>query len=308
MLTNDGATRRRTMRDFVGYGGAAPSVEWPDRARLALSFVVNVEEGAEPSPADGDARAESRAEMPHGARDGVRDLAIESQYEYGSRAGLWRILEVLSDKGVRATFAACGRALERNPTGAAAIVASGHEVCSHGYEWREPSTMTRDEERRAIRRAVEAIETTTGRRPVGWYSRWGPSVHTRELLVEEGGFLYDSDAYNDDLPYEVAVSGRPFVVLPYAMDTNDMKFWLGGFALASQFAEYLRDTFDVLYAEGAHRPRMMSVGIHARILGRPGRIRALTRFLEHVSSHEGVWIARRDEIARHWLARRASAR
>lgn len=292
------------MRDFVGYGGVPPQVKWPDRARLALSIVVNFEEGAEPGPADGDPRAESRAEMPHQARDGVRDLAIESQYEYGSRAGVWRILDVLADHGAPATFFACGRALERNPSAAAAIAAAGHEICAHGYEWREPSTMSRDEERSAIRRAVEAIEMTTGSRPVGWYSRWGPSIHTRELLVEEGGFLYDSDAYNDDLPYEVEVSGHPFLVLPYAMDANDMKFWLGGFTTAGDFAEYLRDTFDVLYAEGARRPRMMSVGVHARILGRPGRIGALTRFLEHVAGHRGVWIARRDEIARHWLAQR----
>lgn len=295
------------MRDFVGYGGAPPSVAWPDGARVALSIVVNIEEGAEPSPADGDPRAESRAEMPHLAGDGVRDLAIESQYEYGSRAGVWRILEALADHGVRATFAACGRALERNPPAAAAIAAAGHEVCSHGYEWREPSTMTREEERRAIRRAVESIETTTGSRPVGWYSRWGPSVHTRKLLVEEGGFLYDSDAYNDDLPYEVDVAGRRFLVLPYSMDTNDMKFWLGGFSTAADFSEYLRETFDVLHREGARWPRMMSVGIHARILGRPGRIGALTTFLEHVARHEAVWIARRDEIARHWLAQRGGA-
>lgn len=295
------------MRDFVGYAGAPPHVRWPGGARLALSIAVNVEEGAEPSPLDGDPRAESRAEMPHQSRDGVRDLAIESQYEYGSRAGLWRILDALAEQHASATFFACGRALERNPAGAAAIAGAGHEVCSHGYEWREPFTMSRDEERRSISRAVKAIKATTGSRPVGWYSRWGPSVHTRELLVEEGGFLYDSDAYNDDLPYEVDVAGRPFLVMPYSMDTNDMKFWLGGFSTASQFAEYLADTFDVLYREGLRHPRLMSVGIHARILGRPGRIGALTTFLEHVARHEGVWVARRDEIARHWLTATASA-
>ncbi len=290
------------MRDFVGYGQGAPAIAWPDRARLALSLVVNVEEGAEPSPADGDPRPESRAEMPHQGREGMRDLAIESQYEYGSRAGIWRILETLEERDVRATFFACGRALERNPAAAAAIAAAGHEICSHGYEWREPSTMTRDEERIAIGRAVRAIEKTTGERPVGWYSRWGPSVQTRELLVEEGGFIYDSDAYNDDLPYEVEVAGRPFLVVPYSMDTNDMKFWVGGFSTAADFAAYLTDTFEVLYREGTTRPRMMSVGIHARILGRPGRIAALTRFLDHVARFEDVWIARRDEIARHWVA------
>lgn len=290
------------MRDFVGYAGDPPPVRWPRDARLALSIVVNVEEGAEPSPLDGDPRAESRAEMPHTARDGVRDLAIESQYEYGSRAGLWRILEALTQTRTPATFFACGRSLERNPAGAEAIAKAGHEVCSHGYEWREPSTMTREEERLSIARAVRAITATTGRRPVGWYSRWGPSIHTRELLVEEGGFLYDSDAYNDDVPYQVEVAGLPFLVIPYSMDTNDMKFWLGGFSTAGQFAEYLGDTFDVLYREGLHQPRIMSLGIHARIIGRPGRIGALTRFLEHVRAHDGVWVARRDEIARHWLA------
>lgn len=290
------------VRDFVGYAGRPPAVSWPDGARLAVSIVVNVEEGAEPSPLDGDPYAEARAEMPHQAREGVRDLAIESQYEYGSRAGIWRILETLGEYRAPSTFFACGRALERNPAAAAAIVAGGHEVCSHGYEWREPSTITRDEERRAIRRAVEAIEVTTGTRPVGWYSRWGPSVHTRALLVEEGGFLYDSDASNDDLPYRVDVAGHPFLVLPYGMDTNDMKFWLGGFTTANSFADYLRDSFDVLYREGERQPRMMSVGVHARILGRPGRIPALRAFLDHVREHEGVWIARRDQIARYWLA------
>lgn len=287
-------------RDFVGYAGRSPGVTWPGGARVALSLVVNVEEGAEPSPDDGDPRAESRAEMPHQPRDGVRDLAIESQYEYGSRAGIWRILETLSEYGAAATFFACGRALERNPAGAAAMAAGGHEICSHGYEWREPSTMTRDEERQSIERAVAAIRTTTGSRPVGWYCRWGPSVNTRELLVEEGGFQYDSDAYNDDLPYWTEVCGKPFLVLPYSMDTNDMKFWLGGFTTAESFAEYLRDSFDVLYREGERQPRMMSIGIHARILGRPGRIPALRRFLDYARQHEGVWIARRDEIARHW--------
>ena len=290
------------VRDFVGYADEPPAVSWPGDARLALSLVVNVEEGAEPSPADGDPRAEARAEMPHAPREGMRDLAIESQYEYGSRAGVWRILETLREYATPATFFACGRALERNPSSATAMAAGGHEICSHGYEWREPSTMTRDEERESIRRAVEAIRLTAGARPVGWYCRWGPSINTRELLVEEGGFLYDSDAYNDDLPYWADVAGTPFLVLPYAMDTNDMKFWLGGFTTAETFAEYLRDSFDVLYREGARQPRMMSVGIHSRILGRPGRIAALRRFLEHVQRHDGVWIARRDEIAQHWAA------
>lgn len=295
-------------RDFVGYAGKPPAVTWPGGARLALSVVVNFEEGAEPSPADGDPRAESRGEMPHQAREGMRDLAIESQYEYGSRAGIWRILETLREYGAPATFFACGRALERNPATAAAIVADGHEICSHGYEWREPSTMTREEERQSIERAVKAIRATTGARPVGWYCRWGPSINTRELLVEEGGFSYDSDAYNDDLPYWADVAGRPFLVLPYAMDANDMKFWLGGFTTAESFAEYLRDSFDVLYREGERKPRMMSLGIHARILGRPGRIAALRRFLEYVQQHEGVWIARRDEIARHWAAQSPAGR
>lgn len=289
------------MRDFVGYGNQPPAVAWPADARLAVSIVVNFEEGAEPSPADGDPRAESRAEMPHQVRDGVRDLAIESQYEYGSRAGIWRILDTLTEYEVPATFFACGRSLERSPAAAGAIAAGGHEVCSHGYEWREPSTMTRAEEQASIRRAVEAIERTTGARPVGWYSRWGASVHTRKLLVEEGGFMYDSDAYNDDLPYRVTVDGRPFLVVPYGMDTNDMKFWLGGFATAASFADYLRDSFDALYREGARQPRMMSVGLHARISGRAGRISALRMFLDHVRAHDDVWLARRDQIAHHWL-------
>lgn len=294
-------------RDFTGYAGRPPAVRWPDGSGLALSIVVNYEEGAEPGPFDGDPTPEARAEFPHTPIEGRRDLAIESQYEYGSRVGIWRILEALEEFGVRATVFACGRALERNPAVGRAIVGGGHEPCSHGYKWREPNLMDREEEARAIDLAIAAFRATTGERPVGWYSRWGPSVYTRELLVDEGGFLYDSDAYNDDVPYVLTIKGRPHVVVPYSMDANDMKFWVGAFTTSREFSRYLVDSYLTLERESRTRPRMMSVGVHARIAGRPGRIDGLRRFLEMVTKREGqVWIARRDDIARHWLAATAA--
>jgi len=240
----------------------------------------------------------------HGLNQGVkgRDLAAETMFEYGSRVGFWRLIRLFQERHLPLTVFGCALAIERNPLAAEAIRKAGFDVCSHGWRWIKHFELSRVTERQHIRKAIASFEKTVGERPLGWYCRYGPSVNTRELIVEEGGFLYDSDAYNDDLPYWADVAGRPFLVLPYAMDANDMKFWLGGFTTAESFAEYLRDSFDVLYREGQRQPRMMSVGIHARILGRPGRILALRRFLEYAQQHEGVWIARRDEIARHWAA------
>jgi peptidoglycan/xylan/chitin deacetylase (PgdA/CDA1 family)/mannose-6-phosphate isomerase-like protein (cupin superfamily) len=232
----------------------------------------------------------------------IRNLAMESMHEFGSRVGVWRILDSLRRHDVPSTFFACGVALEQAPEVARAAVEAGHEICSHGYRWEEVFRLSRDEEREHIRLAIQSIERTCGARPIGWYCRYGPSIHTRELLVEEGGFLYDSDAYNDEVPYFVDVNGQRHLVIPYTPDVNDIQFWLAEpLATAAQFAQYLRDTLDVLYREGARHPRMMSVGLHCRMIGRPGRIRALEDFIEYAKGLPEVWFATRAEIARWWL-------
>ncbi len=289
-------------RDFIGYGKHPPKVEWPDGARVALSLVVNYEEGSEYSFAFGDTKQEAYKEYPKQLPEGVRDLGNESSYEYGTRAGFWRIMRIFEKYEAPATFYCCAMALEQHPEAAKAIPAGGHEVCSHGYRWEEPYTMGEAEEREQIAKAVESLQRTTGHRPLGWYSRYSPSVHTRRLLAAEGGFVYDSDSYADDLPYYVDVEGKPFLVLPYSLEVNDVKFWTtGAYANAGQFFDYMKDSLDVLYEEGAAAPKMMSVGLHLRITGRPGRARALERFLEYARGLDKVWIARRMDIAQWWL-------
>jgi peptidoglycan/xylan/chitin deacetylase (PgdA/CDA1 family) len=223
-------------------------------------------------------------------------------YEYGSRAGFWRLLRIFAERGLPISVFAVGMALERHPEAARAIVDGGHEVVSHGYRWIDYQFVDEAVEREHMRMAVESITRVTGIRPLGWYTgRLGPN--TRRLVVEDGGFLYDADAYNDDLPYWEMVAGRPHLVVPYTLDNNDMKFAsAAGFATGGDWLAYVRDAFDVLYAEGARHPRMMSVGLHARLMGRPGRAAALSRFLDHVQQHADVWICRRIDIARHWIA------
>ena len=287
-------------RDFRGYGAAPPDPAWPGEARLAVSFVVNVEEGAEFAVGAGDERNEAVYEIEEEVV-GHPDPCMESHFEYGTRAGYWRIVELFRRFGVAATFSACGRALENSPWLGADAVARGHEVAAHGYRWERHAGMEEEHERDVIRRTVQAIEAATGTPPRGWHTRSAPSVNTRRLLVETGGFLYDSDAYNDDLPYLVRVGDRPHVVLPYAFDTNDMRFTRnGGFFHADDFARYCIDAFDWLRREGDKAPKMMSVGLHLRIIGRPGRISGLERLLQHITEHDGVWIARRVDLARHW--------
>lgn len=289
-------------RDFIGYGENPHKVEWPGKARIAVSMVVNYEEGSEYSFAFGDPVQESYKEYPKAMPDGVRDLTNESVYEYGTRAGFWRIMRILKKYNVPATIHACALAFERNPEAVRALMAAGHEVCSHGYRWEDPFRMTREQERESIKKAIRSFEKTTGGRPLGWYSRYGPSIHTRELLIEEGGFIYDSESVADDIPYYVNVKERPWLVLPYSVDLNDMKFWTtGAFSHAEDFFQYLRDTFDVLYDEGAEFPKMMSIGLHLRICGRPGRARAIEKFLQYARSHDQVWFTRRLDIARWWL-------
>jgi allantoinase len=295
-------------RDLAGYGRTPPDAKWPGAARVALQFVLNYEEGAENCVLHGDAGSEQfLSEMFNPPRYADRHLSMESIYEYGSRAGVWRILREFEKRGLPLTVFGVGMALERYPELARAFVDLGHEVASHGWRWIHYQETDEATERKHLRLAIEAIERTTGIRPLGWYTG-RDSPNTRRLVLDEGGFEYDSDYYGDDLPFWMTVrksdgSVAPHLVVPYTLDANDMRFSLPqGFAQADDFFTYLRDTFDTLYAEGADAPKMMSVGMHCRLLGRPGRIVALQRFLDHVAKHDRVWVCRRIDIARHWKA------
>lgn len=301
-------TREVTVypRDLIGYGANPPQADWPGGARLAVQIVMNYEEGSEYSIPDGDDSSELYLTEVPGATVGrhKRDLIVESVYEYGSRAGFWRLMRLFRERKIPVTVFGAALALERNPEAARAIAAAGHEVCSHGWRWIGFQDMEIDEERRQMKMAIASIEKTIGQRPLGWYCRYAPSENTRRLVVEEGGFLYDSDAYNDDLPYWVRVDGKAHLVIPYTLDVNDMKFSVPpGFTSPSGYFEYLKDAFDVLYAEGKKHPKMMSVGLHTRLAGRPGRAAALERFLDYICEQKKVWITRRIDIARHWIAR-----
>jgi peptidoglycan/xylan/chitin deacetylase (PgdA/CDA1 family) len=292
-----------TARDFRGYGGRPPDPAWPEGARVAVSVVVNVEEGAELSLTSGDERNESVYEVADEVT-GAPDACMETHFEYGTRAGYWRIMEALERFGVAATLSACGRALEVSPWLAVDAVSRGHEIAAHGYRWERHAHMTEGEERAVIARAQGAITVAAGVRPLGWHTRSTPSPHTRRLLVESG-FLYDSDAYSDDLPFFVDAGGRAHLVIPYSFDTNDMHFHQGRqrFVTAGDFTEYVNDAFDTLWREGASAPKLLSIGLHLRMIGRPGRIAGLTRVLEHIRDKGATWFARRDRIARHWIAR-----
>jgi len=291
-------------RDMIGYGANPPHANWPGGARLALQIVLNYEEGAENAVLHGDKASETFLSDIIGARPfvGERHMSMESLYEYGSRAGVWRLLRLFEERRIPITVFAVAMALERNPDAARAMAAQGHEVASHGWRWIDYQTVDEATERDHMRRAVEVIERLTGTRPLGWYTgRTGP--RTQRLVVEHGGFLYDADSYADDLPYWVEVAGQDHLVVPYTLDVNDMRFATAqGFNSGDQFFAYLRDAFDTLYAEGERAPKMMSVGLHCRLAGRPGRIAALRRFLDHVQAHDKVWICRRVDIARHWRA------
>lgn len=286
-------------RDFEGYGRQLPTLRWPNGGGLALSFVLNFEEGAEFSVADGDARNEAVYEVID-PRSGW-DPCIDSHFEYATRTAWWRIADTFDRFAAPLTLSACGRAVERSPWLARDAVERGHEVSAHGWRWESHAGMPRDTELAAIRAASAAIERATGRRPVGWHTRSACTPHTRELLVAEG-YLYDSDAYNDDTPYFVPVQGRRHLVLPYAFDTNDMQFQhTQRFDTAASFAEYVCDAIDWLTREGETASRMLSVGLHLRMIGRPARMKALERILAHARD-ACAWVATREQIARHWLA------
>ncbi len=295
-MTQDG------VRDLVGYGPDAPAVTWPGGARLAVNLVINYEEGAEYAFEHGDGRSDlglldiAQARLPAG----VRDLAAESLFEYGSRVGVWRLFRLCESRGVPATVFAAALALERNPAVAAAIARNGWDVAAHGWRWIAHTDLDEATERAHIARAYASIDRLTGRPPEGWYCRYAPSANTRRLVVEHGGFTYDSDAYNDELPYWVRVEGRAHLVVPYSLTTNDAKLVGGPLVTGRQFGDVLIDTADELLAE--ERPRMMSVGLHARIAGHPGRLAGLRRFLDHIQGRPDVWLCRRSDLASHWRA------
>jgi allantoinase len=289
-------------RDLVGYGARPPKANWPGGARIAVQFVMNYEEGGENCVLHGDAASESFLSDMIGtpALKGQRHMSMESLYEYGSRVGVWRLLDLFKRKDIPLTVFAVAMAMERNPAVVEAALEAGHELCSHGYRWINYQDIPEDVEREHLMAAIDIHRRMIGDRPLGWYTG-RTSPNTRRLVAEEGGFLYDADDYNDDLPFWTHVEGREHLVVPYTLECNDMRFAAPqGFNAGDQFFNYLRDAFDVMYREGAETPRMMSIGLHCRIVGRPGRIASLERFIDHARSHEDVWFCRRVDIARHW--------
>ncbi len=297
----------RYPRDLRGYGRDVPQAHWPGQARVALNFVLNYEEGGENSVLHGDAGSEQfLSEMFNPPAFPMRHLSVESNYEYGSRAGVWRILREFEQRKLPLTVFAISMALQRHQELTDAFMELGHEIACHGWRWINYQQVNEMVEREHVRIGTEILQSLTrGLWPHGWYTgRDSPA--TRRLVVEHGGYQYDSDYYGEDLPFWLGVKTAdmgtvPHLVVPYSMDTNDMRFSLPqGFSQGDDFFQYLRDSFDVLYAEGAHAPKMMSIGMHCRLLGHPGRLRGLQRFLDHVEQHDRVWIARRTDIARHW--------
>lgn len=289
-------------RDLVGYGAAPPGANWPGHARIAVQFVLNYEEGGEMNVLHGDKQSEIFLSEIVGALPfvGARHMSMESIYEYGSRVGVWRLLDLFRSRNVPLTLFAVAMALERLPKVAEVALKDGHEICSHGLRWINYHGMPIAEEREHMQRAIEIQQRITGTRPLGWYTG-RTSENTRALVAEEGGFLYDADDYSDDLPFWSKMVDTPHLIVPYTLDTNDMRFATPqGFNSGDQFFTYLKDAFDALYAEGETTPRMLSIGLHCRLIGRPARIQALARFIDYLQTHDKVWLARRVDIARHW--------
>ena len=289
-------------RDMIGYGPTPPHAAWPDDARVAVQFVLNYEEGGENSILHGDPASEMFLSEIIGAVpfEGARHMSMESIYEYGSRAGVWRLLDLFRDRDVPLTLFAVAMAMQRHPAVIERALSDGHEIASHGWRWINYHGMAEDEERAQLQKAIDVHTSVCGERPLGWYTG-RTSQNTRRIVAEEGGFLYDADDYSDDLPFWSTQTDTPHLIVPYTLDTNDMRFATAqGFHTGDQFATYLIDAFDTLYAEGETSPKMMSVGLHCRLIGRPARFAGLARFLDHVQKHDRVWLARRIDIARHW--------
>ena len=290
-------------RDILGYGQNPPHPQWPNNSRIAVQFVINYEEGAENCILHGDPASETFLSEIIGAPRfvGARHMSMESLYEYGSRAGFWRLHRLFTSRNLPVTVFGVAMALERNPEAVEAMLKADWEIASHGYRWIDYKNIPEDIERKHMAKAIDIHTRVTGSRPLGWYTgRTG--VNTQRLVQEAGGFLYDADSYADDLPYWVETpAGKPHLVIPYTLDTNDMRFVSPqGFNSGEQFFSYLRDAFDVLYAEGESTPKMLSIGLHCRLIGRPGRIASLEKFIAYVNSHADVWLCRRIDIAHHW--------
>ena len=289
-------------RDLIGYGRTPPDPQWPGHARIAVQFVINYEEGSENNILHGDPASEAFLSETIGAQPlpGVRNMNMESVYEYGTRAGFWRLYRLFTERRLAVTVYAVAMALERHPDAASAMLEAGWEIASHGYRWIDYQYIGVETEREHMQRAIAIQTRITGSRPLGWYTGRN-SPNTLRLVVEEGGFVYCADSYADDLPYWHDQYGKPQLIVPYTLDANDMRFGTyQGFNAGDQFYTYLKDTFDMLYQEGASAPKMMSIGLHCRLAGRPGRAAALARFLDYVSDHDQVWVTRRIDIARHW--------
>ncbi len=294
-------------RDLKGYGRTPPHADWPGGARIAVQFVVNYEEGGENSILHGDAASEAFLSEIVGAQPwpGQRHMNMELIYEYGARAGFWRLWRIFAERACPVTVFGVATALARSPEQTAAMREADWEIASHGLKWIEYNDFSREDEAAHMREAIRIQSEVTGERPLGWYTGRS-SAHTLDLVMEEGGFVYSADSYADDLPYWVEGPNGPHLIVPYTLDANDMRFATAqGFNSGDQFFTYLKDSFDVLYAEGADRPKMMSVGLHCRLAGRPGRAAALARFIEYIQGHDRVWITRRIDIARHWQSRHA---
>lgn len=289
-------------RDMIGYGRNPPDPKWPDQAKIAVQFVINYEEGGETCILHGDSTSETFLSEIVGAEPliGLRHMNMESVYEYGSRAGFWRLHRLFTERGIPVTVYGIAMALERNPEAVEAMIAANWEIASHGYRWIDYKYFGEDVEREHLEKAIAIHTSVTGSRPLGWYTGRN-SPNTRRLVVEAGGFLYDSDSYADDLPYWMQDYGKPHLIIPYTLDNNDMRFaTTQGFNCGDQFFAYLRDAFDVLCAEGETAPKMMSIGLHCRLIGRPGRAASLARFLDYIQKYAHVWLCRRIDIAHHW--------
>ena len=295
------SSRTEPQRDLIGYADNPPAVRWPDNARVAVNFCLNFEEGGELCTLNGDTQSETRvSDLLVETRFHARDLNIESNYEYGSRVGYWRILRAFTDRSLVGTVNLVGLAGELNPRALDAMIEAGFDLQPHGWRWIDYHTLSEDEEREHIEMSIEQVKRLTGEPPLGYYAGM-PSINSRRLVVEAGSFLYDSDSFADDLPYWTHEFGRPHLVLPYSLETNDSRFGRAqGYEVGNDFFTYIRDTFDCLHEEGETRPAMMTIGLHARLLGRPGRIKALHNIMDHMLARGDVWICRRGDLAQHW--------